>query len=191
MVDANHAYSVPTAVSLAKQMEKFNISWFEEPVVPEDIDGYRRVQSKTFIPIAGGECSFMRYGFRDMFVGKCKTSSSSENMTNLTGRGGPCVDIAQPDIAAAGGLTEFQKISALGKHLLSHNLIFVHFDSQQFRSEPSSSRLGQRSWPGGCPTRRLHPAPLALHLQPGIPGEHAGHRVRQVTYKTQTLNMLV
>ena len=42
---------------------------FEEPVVPEDIDGYRRVQSKTYIPIAGGECSFMRYGFRDLFVG--------------------------------------------------------------------------------------------------------------------------
>ena len=38
MVDANHAYSVPTAVSLAKQMEKFNISWFEEPVVPEEGD---------------------------------------------------------------------------------------------------------------------------------------------------------
>ena len=98
MVDANHAYSVPTAVNLAKQMERLDISWFEEPVVPEDIEGYRRVQAKTFIPIAGGECSFMRYGFRDMFVGN----------------GGPCVDIAQPDIAASGGLSEFLKISALG-----------------------------------------------------------------------------
>ena len=91
-------FSVPTAVSLAKQMEKFDISWFEEPVIPEDIDGYRRVQSSTIIPIAGGECSFMRYGFRDMF----------------TGPGGPCVHIAQPDIAASGGLSEFLKISALG-----------------------------------------------------------------------------
>ena len=137
MVDANHAYSVPTAVSLAKQMEKFNISWFEEPVVPEDIDGYRRVQSKTYIPIAGGECSFMRYGFRDLFVGKCKARSSSENMTNMTGRGGPCVEIAQPDIAAAGGLTEFQKISALGKHchtinILSHSFILVHLTASSF-----------------------------------------------------------
>ena len=78
-------------------MEKYDISWFEEPVVPEDIQGYRRVQSKTSIPIAGGECSFMRFGFRDMF----------------TGPGGPSVHIAQPDIAAAGGLSEFLKISAL------------------------------------------------------------------------------
>ena len=92
------ALSVPTAVNLAKQMEKYDISWFEEPVVPEDIDGYRRVQSKTCIPIAGGECSFMRFGFRDLF----------------SGPGGPSLHIAQPDIAAAGGLSEFLKISALG-----------------------------------------------------------------------------
>ena len=69
MVDANHAYNVPTAVTLAKKMEQFDISWFEEPVIPEDVDGYRRVKSQTSIPIAGGECSFMRYGFRDMFAG--------------------------------------------------------------------------------------------------------------------------
>ena len=69
-VDANHAYDVPTAVTLAKKMEQFDISWFEEPVIPEDIDGYRRVKSQTSIPIAGGECSFMRYGFRDKFAGR-------------------------------------------------------------------------------------------------------------------------
>ena len=97
MVDANHGYSVPTAVHMAKGIEQYNISWFEEPVVPEDIEGYRRVQSKTIIPIAGGECSFMRYGFRDLFVGP----------------NGPCVDIAQPDIANSGGLSEFIKIATL------------------------------------------------------------------------------
>ena len=44
MVDANHAYNVPTAVTLSKKMELFDISWFEEPVIPEDIEGYRRVK---------------------------------------------------------------------------------------------------------------------------------------------------
>ena len=94
-------------------MEKYDISWFEEPVVPEDIDGYRRVQSKTSIPIAGGECSFMRFGFRDLF----------------TGPEGPCVHIAQPDIAAAGGLSEFLKISALGNYqssLAQPSIVLYH-----------------------------------------------------------------
>jgi len=97
MVDANHAYNVTTAIKLAKKMEELDVSWFEEPVIPEDIEGYRRVKSKTIIPISGGECSFTRYGFRDLFVG----------------RDGPCLDIAQPDIAASGGISEFMKISAL------------------------------------------------------------------------------
>ena len=69
MVDANHAYNVTTAIRLAKKMEELDVSWFEEPVIPEDIEGYRRVKSKTIIPISGGECSFTRYGFRDLFVG--------------------------------------------------------------------------------------------------------------------------
>jgi len=97
MVDSNHAHSVPTAIRLAKSMEQYDVRWFEEPVVPEDLEGYRRVQAKTTIPIAGGECSFMRYGFRDL----------------IASPGGPCVSIAQPDIAASGGLSEFLKISAI------------------------------------------------------------------------------
>ena len=65
-------------MSLAKKMEHLDISWFEEPVVPEDIQvwkealsgvydehervqGYSRVKNNTSIPIAGGECSFMRW----------------------------------------------------------------------------------------------------------------------------------
>ena len=43
MVDANHAYSVPVAKRMAKELEVHNIRWFEEPVVPEDIAGYREV----------------------------------------------------------------------------------------------------------------------------------------------------
>ena len=44
MVDANHAYSVPVAKRMAKELESFEVRWFEEPVVPEDIAGYREVQ---------------------------------------------------------------------------------------------------------------------------------------------------
>ena len=47
MVDANHAYSVPVAKRMAKELERYNIRWFEEPVIPEDISGYREV---TFLP---------------------------------------------------------------------------------------------------------------------------------------------
>lgn len=94
LVDCNHAYNVYTAIRMAKQLEKFDIRWIEEPVPPEDYIGYREIRNQTIIPIAGGECEFTRYGFRE-----------------LISRG--CVDIAQPDLCVAGGFSEWIKIQAL------------------------------------------------------------------------------
>jgi D-galactarolactone cycloisomerase len=94
LVDANHAYNAATAVRMGRVLEQHRVSWFEEPVVPEDLDGYRQVRSKVDIPIAGGEAAFTRFGFRDLIAGGC-------------------VDIAQPDVCVTGGLSEFLKIQAL------------------------------------------------------------------------------
>jgi len=56
MVDANHAYNASEAIQLARKMEPFDIYWFEEPVPPEDIDGYLEIKRNSNILIAGGEC---------------------------------------------------------------------------------------------------------------------------------------
>ena len=94
MVDSNHAYSLREAVILAKKIEPFNISWFEEPLSPEFYKQYSELRSKTSIPISGGECEYLRYGFHQML----RNNS---------------VDIIQPDICACGGLTEAKRISSL------------------------------------------------------------------------------
>ncbi len=96
MIDANHAYSYKEALELALKVEKYNISWFEEPVSPEDYDGYRRLRLRTSIPIAGGECEYLKHGFKRLF----------DNDS---------VDIAQPDICATGGLTEVKRITSLAQ----------------------------------------------------------------------------
>ena len=62
MIDSNHAYNFQESVKLAQQVEKFDISWFEEPVSPEDYEGYRRLRESTTIPIAGGECEYLKFG---------------------------------------------------------------------------------------------------------------------------------
>jgi D-galactarolactone cycloisomerase len=92
MVDANHAYDAVDALRYARAVEDLDIGWFEEPIVPEDYGGYREVKAGTTIPVAGGECSFTRFGFRRL----------------LTER---LVDVAQPDTCAAGGLSECKKIA--------------------------------------------------------------------------------
>ena len=43
-VDANHAYSVPVAARMARLLEPLNVAFFEEPVVPEDLDGHARLR---------------------------------------------------------------------------------------------------------------------------------------------------
>lgn len=94
MIDANHAYNLREAVQLAKAVERYDISWFEEPISPEYYDQYAELRTKTSIPIAGGECEYLRYGFQTLLQSKC-------------------VDIVQPDICATGGLSEAKKIATL------------------------------------------------------------------------------
>jgi len=94
MIDANHAYNLREAVQLARAVEPYNIYWFEEPLSPENYGQYAELRTKTTIPVAGGECEYLRFGFQTLL------QSSS-------------VDIIQPDICATGGLTEAKRIAAL------------------------------------------------------------------------------
>ena len=94
MIDANHAYNLREAVQLAKAVEPYNISWFEEPISPEYYEQYAELRTKTSIPIAGGECEYLRFGFQTLLQSKS-------------------VDIVQPDICATGGLTEAKRIAVL------------------------------------------------------------------------------
>lgn len=96
MVDSNHAFSLKEALQLVREMEKYNIGWFEEPISPEEYENYAHLRQHSSIPIAGGECEYLRYGFLHLFQSKS-------------------VDIAQPDICAAGGLTEVKKICCMAQ----------------------------------------------------------------------------
>lgn len=94
MVDANHAYNALEALHLAHALAPYNVTWFEEPVPPEDIDGYCELRQRSPIPIAGGECEYTRFGFRTLIDRRA-------------------VDILQPDLCATGGFTEMNRIVAM------------------------------------------------------------------------------
>ncbi len=94
MVDANHAYTSTVAVPLGRAFEELGCYWFEEPVAPEDLDGYRELKMSLDMPISGGECEFTRWGFRELISRRC-------------------VDLLQPEVCACGGISEFRKIAAM------------------------------------------------------------------------------
>jgi len=96
MVDANHAYNVSAARRILRAIEDARIHWFEEPISPEDIAGYRELKAHTSVYLAAGENEFTKIGFRDWIAQRA-------------------VDVLQPDLCAAGGFTECRKISALAQ----------------------------------------------------------------------------
>lgn len=54
-VDANCAYDAGTAVALGRRLEAFDLLWWEEPVLADNLAGYRRLREALRIPLAGGE----------------------------------------------------------------------------------------------------------------------------------------
>ena len=94
MVDANHCYTTHDAFYVGRAMEEFDPYWFEEPVAPEDLDGYRELRLGLKVNIAGGEAEFNRWGWRAL----------------LESRG---LDIAQPEVCALGGISEYMRVMAL------------------------------------------------------------------------------
>ena len=93
-VDANHCFTVPQAIRLGRMLEELDLLWFEEPISPEDHDGYVQVTQALDLAVAGGENDFTRWGFRDVIAEKA-------------------MDIVQPDLCAAGGFSECRKIATL------------------------------------------------------------------------------
>jgi len=96
MVDANHAYNLSDALKVGKGLDEMNIYWFEEPVAPEDYEGYKELKKKLNTNIAGGEAEFTKYGWNQLIKNRC-------------------VDIVQPEVCGLGGITEYLKISALAQ----------------------------------------------------------------------------
>ena len=94
MVDANHGYTTHDAFYVGRAMEEFDPYWFEEPVAPEDLNGYRELRAGLKVNISGGEAEFNRWGWRNL----------------LESRG---LDIAQPEVCALGGISEYLRVLAL------------------------------------------------------------------------------
>lgn len=103
MLDVNSAYDAATAITVCRQLEEADITWIEEPVPPDDLDGYQRVRAGQSIPVAAGESEFGVFGFRE-----------------LIRRG--AIDVVQPDVARVGGPTAARRVGAL---VHAHNLRYA------------------------------------------------------------------
>lgn len=96
MIDFGQQYTVKRAIRIAERTEKYRLNWMEEPLPPDDFEGYRRLTAAVSTDIAAGEAETGRRSFRRL-IEECR------------------LDVIQPDISRAGGLTEARKIAMLAQ----------------------------------------------------------------------------
>jgi L-rhamnonate dehydratase len=95
MVDCWMSWSVDYTLAFVRAVEPCAIRWIEEPLQPDDYDGYTELRRRiNGVQIATGEHEYTRYGFRELLV-----------------RG--CADVLQPDVAWCGGITEIRRVAAM------------------------------------------------------------------------------
>ena len=95
-VDFHGRIHKPMARLVARELEQFNLMFIEEPVLSEHPEEMLEIRRHCNIPIAAGERLYSRFNFRRMFeLG--------------------ALDIIQPDLSHAGGITECRKIAAMAE----------------------------------------------------------------------------
>ena len=96
LIEGHGRFNVPTACTVARELEPFKPLFFEEPVPPDNLDALADVRTKSRISIAAGERLYHRNQFRELFEKRA-------------------ADVVQPDVSHAGGLGECKKIAAMAE----------------------------------------------------------------------------
>jgi len=96
MVDCHCKLSPANGIRLGKALEPFRLLFFEDPIPPEDVEGFVLVSRALATPVCTGERLITIYGFRDLIQKQAAA-------------------VINPDIANCGGISELRKIAAMAQ----------------------------------------------------------------------------
>jgi D-galactarolactone cycloisomerase len=94
VTDVNYIYHEDEAEQLAHYLAEYDVCWLEEPIRPENREGYKRLAQRSPVPLAAGESEFTARDFSDLIA--CGA-----------------VKFVQPDVSRSGGITETRNIALL------------------------------------------------------------------------------
>ncbi|MDA0349699.1 MAG: twin-arginine translocation signal domain-containing protein [Verrucomicrobia bacterium] len=105
MIDCSSRWNdVDYTIEMAKRLEEVKLYWIEEPLSPDNLEGYEQLVSRIeSTKIASGEHEYTRFGFNELIRHKA-------------------ADILQPDVSWCGGVTSLKKVAAMAA---AHGLEFT------------------------------------------------------------------
>jgi len=113
LVDCNQGWRLPwdtqapwtfkDALAVARELERLDVYWMEEPLHRADRAGMRALREATAVRIAGGEMTRQLHELRELIDGGC-------------------VDVLQPDAALVGGITGLKRIVVIAQE---HHVVFT------------------------------------------------------------------
>jgi L-alanine-DL-glutamate epimerase-like enolase superfamily enzyme len=96
MADANMKWTVEEAIRAAKAFQTFDLTWLEEPTIPDDVAGHRRILVQGGLPIAAGENLRTLWEFKNYILSEAAS-------------------YPEPDVTNCGGVSSFMKIARLAE----------------------------------------------------------------------------
>jgi L-alanine-DL-glutamate epimerase-like enolase superfamily enzyme len=96
MADANMKWTVEEAIRAARALQPHDLTWLEEPIIPDDVAGHARILAAGGVPIAAGENLRSLWEFKQYIAGGA-------------------VSYPEPDVTNCGGVTSFMKIARLAE----------------------------------------------------------------------------
>jgi L-alanine-DL-glutamate epimerase-like enolase superfamily enzyme len=96
MADANMKWTVEEAIRAARALQPYDLTWLEEPIIPDDIAGHARIMAAGGVPIAAGENLRSLWEFKNYIAAGA-------------------VSYPEPDVTNCGGVTVFMKVARLPK----------------------------------------------------------------------------
>jgi L-alanine-DL-glutamate epimerase-like enolase superfamily enzyme len=129
MVDANMAWSADEALERGRRLEQFDLYWYEEPTIPEDVAGHARLAAELEVPIAIGESLHSPHEFGRYVAEGAVEVVQIDPVTN----GGITASLKALDLANAAGLKASSHYTdELSAHLLCYAKHAVYLEKHAF-----------------------------------------------------------